>query len=245
MTWEPPPEPAGFPDCAECAYQLTGPVETCYGCAHQSMEAVSAYACPVCSQARESSDDPCINSLCNDPARSIEAIDAIAMHSGGLKRAIERYKYQRQWGWKLIFARLLLGYLDRHYAPWDVGLVVAAPTWTGSGGRSFGHTEEVVRQAAESDMLGYWPLDDSPQPVLTLTRATRTSARGTLPEKRAAADDLAAATVVPDPSRIRRLVLVYDDVCTSGHTLDALARVLRRHGAERVRGVVLARRGWG
>lgn len=36
-------------------------------------------------------------------------------------------------------------------------------------------------------------------------------------------------------------VLVIDDVMTTGHTLDALASCLKRHGATRVSNIVFAR----
>ena len=64
--------------------------------------------------------------------------------------------------------------------------------------------------------------------------------------KRATATDLASVLQVPDPARTAgRFVLVYDDVCTTGGQLDAIAGCLRdRGGAARVEGVVLARAPW-
>jgi predicted amidophosphoribosyltransferase len=51
---------------------------------------------------------------------------------------------------------------------------------------------------------------------------------------------------VPDPARTAgKFTLVYDDVCTTGTQLDAVAtRLLDDGGAARVEAVVLARAPW-
>jgi predicted amidophosphoribosyltransferase len=59
----------------------------------------------------------------------------------------------------------------------------------------------------------------------------------------AAADALLAVLEVPDPTWTSGArVLVYDDVCTTGHQPDRVARVLQDvGGADQVEGLVMAR----
>ena len=58
--------------------------------------------------------------------------------------------------------------------------------------------------------------------------------------------ELRAALQVTEPGRTAgKFVLVYDDVCTTGTQLDAVAGcLLDEGGASRVEGVVLARAPW-
>jgi predicted amidophosphoribosyltransferase len=64
--------------------------------------------------------------------------------------------------------------------------------------------------------------------------------------KHASAVELQDVLEVPDPSRTAaRFVLVYDDICTTGSQLNAVAGcLLDQGGAARVDGAVLARAPW-
>lgn len=77
-------------------------------------------------------------------------------------------------------------------------------------------------------------------------RPTAKSAGQTATAKREAASELRAALQVPDPARTRgRKILIFDDVCTTGSQLDAVAGCLLDDGqAAQVRGLTLARAPW-
>jgi predicted amidophosphoribosyltransferase len=103
----------------------------------------------------------------------------------------------------------------------------------------------VLDSAAVQDVRRLWPFDEEePRAIVAVGERIR-SAGSSLAEKRAAAAQLVPLLSIPDPARVtRRRVLVYDDVLTTGETLNALASVLRRAGAAEVGGVVLARQTW-
>jgi predicted amidophosphoribosyltransferase len=174
-------------------------------------------------------------------------MQAIAMKNQGspLERTIIAYKYHARSGWRLIFARLLLGWLERTLDPEDVDLIVATPTYTGPPKWRFPHTEAVIDSAAVQDIRGLWPFDQEEPRAIVATGQRSQSAGGSLADKQAAAAELAALLLVPNPARvIGKRVLIYDDVLTSGETLNTVAGALRRVGAAEVSGVVLARQGW-
>ncbi len=198
----------------------------------------------MCSQIVESG--PCPNWLCSDPDRRITKIRAIAYSSGQLRNTIHRYKYLDKPGWSLIFGRLLLAWLDQNGRDKPPNLIIANPTYVGEGGASFGHTERVIEVAATEDVLGEWPFDIEETRALVKTRATAKSAGSGAAAKRAAAAELKDALRVPDPLRTQgRRILVYDDVCTTGSQLDAVAGYLiDAGGAADVEGIVLARAPW-
>jgi predicted amidophosphoribosyltransferase len=188
----------------------------------------------------------CPNWLCADPTRSITRIRAIAYSSGALRTRILRYKYDGMWGWSLIFGRLLLAWLDRTGREVPPDLVVANPTFAASGSATPGHTERVIAAAAKEDVLSEWLFDVTDPPSIVKTRATEKSARNVASVKRAAAAELRQALTIPNRSRVEgRRILVYDDVCTTGSQLNAVAECLIEHGhAVSVEGIVLGRAPW-
>jgi predicted amidophosphoribosyltransferase len=238
-------EPPGFPQCPKCAYRLMGPAWICVACASKTLEAIAPRACPVCSQRLED-DSPCRNSLCREPNRRVERIDAIAYHSGALQDKIHSFKYEGKAGWSLIFGRLLVGWLEAHVGDDPPDLIVANPTYIGPGQPGHGHIETIIRSAATADYDGRWTFDTGTPTVIIKTQATEKSAGKSLAEKRAAAAALRQVLDIPDPARTRgRDILVFDDVCTTGYQLNAVADCLLDQGqASRVRALVLARAPW-
>jgi predicted amidophosphoribosyltransferase len=191
-------------------------------------------------------DGSCPNWLCTDPGRRISRIHAIAYQSGPLRRVISNYKYDGAHAWALVFGRLVLGWLEQHARGDPPDLIVVNPTYTGPGGRSFAHTETVLRVAAQEDTMRRWPFDLANPPAIVKTRVTAQSASATAKAKRTAARELRSALVIPDIDRTaQQRILVYDDICTTASQLDAVAECLLDDGrASRVEGLVLARAPW-
>jgi predicted amidophosphoribosyltransferase len=236
------PQPLGFPRCRYCPLLQTGPAEVCYRCASATFER-AASPCPVCS--RQLGDDgSCGNPLCNDSSRSIERIAAVAIKTGAIDDRIQELKYQGQRGWAPIFGRIVLGYLQAHRQPGEFGLIVANPTYVGTGsGTRVNHTELVIEAAAREDLLGIWPWDTTTPRAITKTGPSLQSAGGRYAQKREAAGQLLAVLAIPDPTRTAgKRILVYDDICTTGLQLDRVAWFLTtRGGAVSVEALVLAR----
>ena len=235
-------EPLGFPRCPSCYWYRSGTASICFTCASNTLVPLSATQCPVCSQAITLGT--CSNRLCRDPTRAIARIDAIAVYGGELRTTILRYKQDGKTGWATVFGRLLLGHLEAHYSPNDFDLITANPTHAARVPR---HTELVIAAAAREDLLDEWPFDTGEPTVLVKTTPTAGSgsANVTIDQKQAAASAVGSALHITDLDRvIGKTVLIYDDICTTGHQLNAVATVLRHAGAASVSGVVLARTPW-
>jgi predicted amidophosphoribosyltransferase len=81
-------------------------------------------------------------------------------------------------------------------------------------------------------------------PAIIKTAATPAMKRKNWPQREAIArSELRAALAIPDVERTRgRSIVVFDDLFTTGHTLNEVARCLRVvGGATRVTGLSLAR----
>lgn len=206
--------------------------------------------CEVCDLTLETGEDRCRNPVCRfSKDRWFTWNFAVAVRSGALKEAINKYKYHGLRGWGIIFGRILAGFLEERLPTFEsFDLIVASPTWTGAGGRAFHHTGEVLaRAASEVGPGGSWPFDDVADPVIVKTSGTPAFVGRSFRDRRAIAEgELRTALRVAHPERVQgRQVLVYDDVFTDGLTLREVARALITQGGARlVCGVTLCRQPW-
>lgn len=240
----------GFGLCSSCKYLETGSAALCLACAQQSLRglAPSDRRCRVCDLPYTTGESDCRNIICGWSDRWFDWNYAIAMRDGALERAIHRYKYEDKRGWATIFGRILAGFIEDNMEVFeDFDLITCAPTFTGEGGRVHDHTRAVL-EAAASDTEWSWPFDLENPPAITKVSLT---ARFVEQPSWVARQQLAVGPYrqslrVPDHERVAgRQVLVYDDVFTTGHVTNEIARALRRAGASRVCGVTLARQPWG
>lgn len=233
---------AAFPDCLGCPYFGAGPVSVCASCAGPELVRPGPESCAVCAQ-RLDADGSCPNELCASPRRRIDKIHAIGHQTGPMRRAINSYKYRGARDLAVVLGRILVGWLEENAAADPPGLIVANPSFVGPGGQQFAHTEAVLAAAARADVENRWPFDLA---AIIKTEATLKSADGQAWSKRVSGNELRGALRVSDPARTAgKSVLVYDDVCTTGSQLDAVAGcLLDQGGAAKVEGIVLARALW-
>ncbi|GIF74243.1 ComF family protein [Asanoa siamensis] len=166
------------------------------------------------------------------------------MHTSPLAEALREFKYGGKRTWRLVFGRLLLGWLEDH-PRWAGRIDLILPNPSYRARTPYPHVELVLAAAAAADDQRRWPIHSS---GLVKVQRTPRSAGGNSADKREAARRHAAAV------RIRRglrdelagaRVLLFDDVLTTGAQLDAVGRKLQqRWGVERVDGLVLARHPW-
>lgn len=193
----------------------------------------------------------CGNPICSWPVerRYFTWNYAIAMCSGVLQRAINDFKYENKWGWKSIFARVLVGFLDDEEPTFQgFDLIVASPTYLGPDDeRAYDHTRDVIVAADEEAERGRWPFDLGDPPAIVKTAATpRFVGKSWRERRRIAQGKLRDSLAIPRAALTQGMkILVYDDVFTDGFTLSEVARCLReRGGASLVCGVSLTRQPW-
>ena len=228
-----------FPVCKTCPYLDPGHWSICFSCAYEQVATITD-PCPVCAQERQGED--CRNKLCTGEAgeRYINRIEAMTLYQAPLDEVIKRYKYRNKSGWAIIFARLLIGHLNLQWSIRGIDLILANPP-----GPSRDHTTRVLQDAALADLDRCWPFDLPPDTAIIKAVETSRSAGKTFSGKQEAAREHALALQLRHPDRIHgRRIMVYDDICTTGLQLNAVAKRLREWGAASVHGVVLARQPW-
>ena len=171
------------------------------------------------------------------------------MRDGVIERKLGDYKFEGKHDWAVIFARVLVGFLEENedlFRPFD--LIVANPTFVDKE-QPFDHTRRVI-ELAHVESRGEWPFDvgAGSRAIIKTARTPRMTKQASWKKRdEIASNDLRKALRVPDPRRTAgKSILVYDDVFTDGHTLNELARCLRLQGkAADVCGVTLTRQPWG
>ncbi|MBS1882114.1 MAG: ComF family protein [Actinobacteria bacterium] len=236
--------PLGFAACGNCAYREAGSAAICSACAAETIEAPPAEACEVCDRPR-SPGELCANPVCHFPDRHFTRVHAISMREGQMKWAISRFKYDGKTGWRLIFGRILVGYLDAHPDLFiDYDAIIPSPTYMGPDApRSFDHTRLIVEAAEIEDPLS-WPFayDLILKKAATERFATKGAVKSWRERKQIAEGPLREALRVPDPQAVAgRRILVFTD----GFTIREVARCLLEAGAAEVSEVVLARQPFG
>jgi predicted amidophosphoribosyltransferase len=209
------------------------------GCVAQT-NTVPALHCPVCARPLRKGET-CGNPLCGWDDRQVGRVEAICLKTGQVDRRIQDFKYGKVGlGWRVIFGRLLLGWLEEHHDPGDFDLIVVNPTHPD---RQVRHMELILDAAASEDMLDEWPFDRHDPRAIIKTHETPPSASQRWRDKKIAADALWEALEVPDRRRTAgKRILVVDDITTTLLQLNAVAGILKRVGdASKVDGLVLAR----
>ncbi len=230
------PEPLGFPRCYKCFYLQNGSPGVCIQCAHETIEPLSAPLCQICAQ-QIIEGAQCRNKLCLDPNRAFDRIEAIAKYGEPILSAITGLKRGRQKEWAIIFGRLIIGHLDKKQKPYTV--IVPNPTYMETGD---GHTELVLESAMTEDVQRKYNFEPR---VLSMPLPKGTRGRLSYDEKLARADELRDNLVISTNLALKGAdVLIYDDVCTTGLQLNAVAIRLKEAGARSVDGLVLARKTW-
>lgn len=226
----------------------SGPPVVCQQCAASTFQTAAPFSCPVCGQQLNAPTDVCVNALCSQPGlRYFEFNHAIAMKTGELDTAVKRHKYGQKWGWGVIFARVLLGHLARDQDLGAADLIIPMPGLSRpevGATPGWDHVGHVIESAIEQADVPY-PFRLDP-PVIVKGRPTgQMAATRSMSERTALANDIYEALEVIDQGAVAsKTIVVFDDVFTTGSTLNAVARRLREAGARRVLGVTLARQPW-
>ncbi|AUN94227.1 ComF family protein [Pseudazoarcus pumilus] len=180
--------------------------------------------CPQC--ALPSPGGHCGRCLRRVPA--FDASHALLAYAFPADRLVQALKYRARLGLAAYFSRLAIN----AWPPPALDCMVAVPMHARAlRERGFNQAVELARPLARAWALPLLPhalrrIGDGPPQASLAGRARRRNVRDAF---------------VCDEDMTGRAVLVIDDVMTTGATLEAIARCLRRAGATRVENLVIAR----
>lgn len=201
----------------------------CASCV-ESLVPVGSWSCEVCGEPME---QPGLCARCQSTRRSFRRVRSAFRFEGNLRRAIHAFKYERRRALAVPLAlqmALSLKPPDDHTA-----LLCAVPLHPQrQAQRGFNQSEQLAQCLAP-----IWGVPCLPSNVLQRVRRTDSQVGLDFASRQS---NVANAFHVGDPAAIHnRLIVLVDDVCTTGATLDACAVSLLQSGARAVEGVTLAR----
>lgn len=213
------------PRCVNCKKNSAALCPQCFN----SIKYIQPPFCPRCSHLLVSENAPCPE--CRAHPRLITRIRAAAWHEGVVRQAIHALKYNRRRDVAAPLANLLAPLCA---APDDKpDLFTSVPLHPErQRERGYNQAELLAEQTARALRSTYARL-------LERTRATADQIGLNAKERRANVRDAFQVTAAVSVTG-KRVVLI-DDVCTTGATLDACAAALFARGADAVYGVTVAR----
>lgn len=217
------PLSSGLPFCAACSPSLEENLAPCTSCAEPSMRGHSE----TCAR-------------CKERPLPLHKIVAPWQYGGALAEALVRMKFQGRSEIARTLAPLIAPVLVATAVVADATFIAPIPLhWTRRLHRGFDQTQLLLRHAES--------VAKPPVPVASLLKRVRaTEYQSRTGDVRGRQQNLAGALRVAPRWKDRldgASVILFDDVVTTGATMAAAARALRRAGAKRVVGVALARAG--
>jgi ComF family protein len=184
---------------------------------------------PICQQCGRPLHGPTCP-FCMASPLEIDGLRAVTFFDGVMRKAIHCFKYQRRPELALQFGCMLGDYLAAQRLPIDV-LVPVPLHRERERWRGYNQALLLARETALQQKLALWynvveRTRDTP-PQVELDARTR---RGNVRDAFMASEQVAGTRV-----------LLIDDVCTTGATMEACAVALKRRGAASVWGLALAR----
>jgi ComF family protein len=184
--------------------------------------------CPVCGQ-HTASPGRCPS--CRSLPPDIDGIRAVGYLEGSLRTAIHRFKYSNTRPLAVPLGRLASEYLTQNHLP--VEIIVPVPLHSHRlRDRGYNQAELLAQQIGSA--MGIRVVAD----VLLRVRSTMPQVGLRANERRT---NVKGAFRCTDTSLKGHDVLLVDDVCTTGATLEACSVALRESGVGNVWGLVLAR----
>jgi len=202
----------------------------CAACLEQ-IERIEPPVCPLCGQP---TTRPGRCRSCQLTPPRIDGIRAVGFLEGSLQTAIHRFKYSNVRPLAVPLGKLASEYLEKNHLP--VQTIVPVPLHSRRlRDRGYNQAELLAEQIGSA--MGMRVVSD----VLLRVRST-------IPQVGLKADqrrkNVKGAFQCAGTSLKGQDVLLVDDVCTTGATLEACSIALRESGVRNVWGLVLARERW-
>jgi ComF family protein len=187
---------------------------------------------PVCIKCSEPITSGAICHRCQSQKWDIDGIRSVFQYEGAIRQAVIQFKYHNVKALAEPLARLMTPHLE--LSPLNADLLVPVPSHP-QRLRERGYNQAALLASKVSEMTSI-PLNER-----TLVRTKNTSQQAKTDSLAQRIENMTDAFACRSRNLSGKRILLVDDVCTSGTTLNACAAPLKAAGAASVHGVTLAK----
>ncbi len=235
-----PPQPSSLQTLWRGLMDLVFPPR-CVGCGRAGMwlcpdclAIVKPIPPPICRICGDRVFGAEICPTCRETPPAIDGIRSVTLHQGPVRKAIHGFKYRRQRDLAPILGSLLADYLILNPLPGD--LLVPVPLHPDRQ-RQRGYNQSILLAHA----LAGAPPGSGLTVNETALRRIRATASQTKLDRHQRKQNVAGAFACADGAVTGQRVLLIDDVCTTGATLEACSVACRQAGAASVWALTVTR----
>ncbi|MDD5491382.1 MAG: ComF family protein [bacterium] len=219
--------------CEVCQRQLPlkAQARICPGCLGRIL-IIGDHYCLKCGKSMQVDTSFCAD--CHDhDALYYDTIRAAGIYQGILREAIQAFKYNRRSCLGTELGELMFKSYQRYFSQFTIDTMIPIPLHKKqSHKRQYNQSEILAVNLGKAAGIPVFPK--------TLSRIKETRPQYAL-NKRERADNIRNAFQIRKGANLPGAkVLVIDDICTTGSTINECARVLKQAGATEVHGLVLA-----
>jgi competence protein ComFC len=198
----------------------------CLDC--QQAEQITSPVCPLCGDIQNSQQ---VCQQCQAVPPTYRVLRSWGKYHGSLQNAVQRLKYKSDIGMGEALSKHLIDLYND--LKWEVDLVAAVPlSRSRLKERGYNQADLLARPLAYTIQKPYQPV------ILSRKRETRSQVGLNAPQRHANVKDAFEAV----EKQVRgKVILIVDDVTTTGSTISACAQALNLAGASAVYGLTLAR----
>lgn len=153
-----------------------------------------------------------------------------------IRDLIHNYKYRFAKNIKNTLANILIIYLKKSLDDWDDWIIIPIPLYHSRfNWRGFNQSEEIAKIISQQFN---WPILNN-----TLIRKKKTTEQAEIKEKERRQKNLKDAFGLSSCAKDikNKKIILLDDVCASGATLEEAAKILKSAGAKKIIGLVIAK----
>ena len=218
-----------YPDaCPNCG-KVVDKVGLCKDC-KGTFKLIKNPICGICGRTVDS-EDICICEDCRETKHVFIRNVSVFEYKGDIKECIYRFKYANMRCYAEYFAAEAARRYTKLLKIWKIDTIVAVPMYgKKQRKRGYNQAEEFAKSLGKACGI---KVDKK-----CLKRVKDTAPMKTL-SKQQRYENLQKAFVADKKSNVKR-VLVVDDIFTTGSTIDACAKVLKKSGVEVVYGLCIA-----
>ncbi len=201
----------------------------CSAC-RQTTRLISDKVCQLCGEPIAYGGPLCTN--CEREPLGIGGIRSVYYYEGAVKDAITQLKFHNLKSVAPFLANAMFDFMRSHL--YDAEVIIPVPSHA-KRLRERGYNQAELLAKALASLL------DLPTDVKALRRKSLVRPQSSSSSREERRMNVAESFICSGDSIAGKCVLLVDDVCTTGYTLEACARELRNAGASEVRALTVAR----